>query len=92
MVMLPSYVQCCADESGLSKAIQSMLDIVLVNIESGYDLNVEALIGCVEDGMTLGTFNMLVMNLNRDLGEQFRARSSARDMLFTTRGISITRH
>jgi hypothetical protein len=92
MVMPPAFIHFCKSEADLNKDMQSMLDNALVNIKLGYDLQVDELVGCVENGMTVETFNMLAMNLNGELHKQFESRDYLYERLIESQGMRATKH
>lgn len=67
----PIYITGCFDATLFSESMEAMLEIVSVNIDSGYRLDIDVVTQHVQDGMTLETFNLLVLNLNRELSIQF---------------------
>lgn len=72
LMMPPTYIAGCIDEDLLQESMEVMLNTVSANCESGYQLDIDVLIRYVQDGMTLETFNLLVLNLNRELSAQFQ--------------------
>lgn len=72
IMMPPTYISGCIDEDILQDSMEVMLTTVSANCESGYQIDIDALIRYVQDGMTLETFNLLVLNLNSELSTQFQ--------------------
>lgn len=69
----PIFIAGCIDENLLQESMETMLNTVSANCEFGYRLDIDVLIRYVQDGMTLQTFNLLVLNLNRELSVRFKS-------------------
>lgn len=67
----PIYITGCIDEALLSESMEAMLATVSANLDSGYRLDIDVVTQHVQDGMTFETFNLLALNLNRELSIQF---------------------
>lgn len=86
----PKYILSCSEEKALADSIDSMLDSVSDNIDEGYKLDIELLAETIQAGITLSTFNMLVLNLNRELNAQYECGYGYKK--FVTTGNSSTIH
>ena len=67
---MPSYIAGCDDQYQLKNAIDTMILDLLKNLDAGYDLNIDVVIDGVINGITLETFNMLALNINKELKAQ----------------------
>lgn len=67
----PIYISGCVDESLLCESMEAMLGTISSNVDAGYQINIDIVTQHVQDGMTMQTFNLLVQNLNKELGAQF---------------------
>ena len=77
---LPCYIAGCDDQYELKSAIDTMILDLLKNIDAGYNLNVDVVIEGLLNGVTLETYNMLALNINKELKEQVKIYG--RDNLF----------
>jgi len=67
---MPSYIVGCDDQYQLKNAIDTMILDLLKNLDAGYDLNIDVVIDGVLNGITLETYNMLALNINKELKAQ----------------------
>lgn len=67
---MPSYIAGCDNQYQLKNAIDTMILDLLKNLDAGYDLNIDVVLEGVLNGITLETFSMLALNLNRELKSQ----------------------
>ena len=70
---MPSYIAGCDDQYQLKNAIDTMILDLLKNLDVGYDLNIDVVIDGVLNGITLETYNMLALNINKELKAQQKA-------------------
>lgn len=70
---MPSYIAGCDSQYELKGAIDTMILDLLKNLEAGYDLNIDVVIEGISNGITLETYNMLALNINKELKEQEKA-------------------
>ncbi|MDX2507038.1 MAG: hypothetical protein QNL62_21540 [Gammaproteobacteria bacterium] len=70
---MPSYIAGCDRQYQLKNAIDTMILDLLKNLDAGYDLNIDVVIEGVLNGITLETFNMLALNINKELKAQQKA-------------------
>ena len=87
---MPSYIAGCDDQYQLKNAIDTMILDLLKNLDAGYDLNIDVVIDGVLNGITLETYNMLALNINRELKAQQKAFGSSN--LFNLPYTSTTIH
>ena len=69
---LPCYIAACYDGTMLKDAIDTMIIDLLKNLDAGYDLNIDVVIDGVLNGITLETYNMLALNINKELKDQVK--------------------
>ena len=67
----PAYLTACIDKTLLCEWMEDMLETIARNIDRGYQIDIDIVSQYVQHGMTLETFNMLVLNLNKELNTQF---------------------
>lgn len=67
---MPCYIAGCDDQYQLKNAIDTMILDLFKNLDAGYDLNIDVVIDGVLNGITLETFNMLALNINKELKTQ----------------------
>lgn len=67
---MPSYIAGCDNQYQLKDAIDAMILDLLKNLDAGYDLNVDVVIDGVLNGISLETYNMLALNINKELKAQ----------------------
>jgi hypothetical protein len=87
---MPSYIAGCDNQYQLKNAIDTMILDLLKNLDAGYDLNIDVVIDGVLNGITLETYNMLALNINRELKAQQKAFGSSN--LFNLPYTSTTIH
>ena len=73
----PFYISGGDDESMLCESMEAMLETVSRNVDADYLINMDLVTQYVQDGMTMRTFNLLVQNLNKDLGAQFNKKGGS---------------
>ena len=77
---MPAYIAGCIDPSDLKNAIDAMILDLLKNLDAGYDLNIDVVIDGVLNGISLETYNMLALNINKELKAQ--EKTFGRENLF----------
>ena len=77
---MPSYIAGCDSQYELKNAIDRMILDLLTNLDAGYDLNVDVVIDGVLNGISLETYNMLALNINKELKAQ--EKTFGRENLF----------
>lgn len=75
---LPILIEPCLAEEDVNESITDLLSIVDKNAAAGFGLKVDVL-DTVKNGMTLQTFNSLVLKLNRlyenHIGESYSSHT-----------------
>ncbi len=77
---MPSYIAGCDSQCELKNAIDRMILDLLTNLDAGYNLNVDVVIDGVLNGISLETYNMLALNINKELKAQ--EKTFGRENLF----------
>lgn len=87
---IPCYISGCDNQYQLKNAIDTMILDLLKNLDAGYDLNIDVVIEGISNGITLETYNMLALNINKELIKQEKAHGI--NSLFVVAYNSTTLH
>ena len=73
---MPSYIAGCDNQYQLKNAIDTMILDLLKNLDAGYDLNIDVVIEGVLNGITLESYPLLDLRINKELKAQQKAFGS----------------
>jgi hypothetical protein len=71
-MMQPLYAAQCTENQFLSEAVDGLLEAIETNAKRGYKIDTGQVVTHITNGMTLDTFNQLVLTINSTLNDQFR--------------------